>query len=219
MNQEVIHDICYSLLSRAARDKIMIGTTKLVKLFYLIDCEFYRWHGKTLTEAPWIFYHFGPYSEELVAVAHKTFGIETRAKDEFEEAKSFRGYQIKSWHSDPIEKAHFNIRGVVDSVYQKWAGLDLESLLDHVYFETPPMLQAKRFEPLDFTLIPSGRRVCSPPPEPARDFSDLIPANRRNALRARLKANAAHHPVVRKPLSVPIDEIMQGALARMGERD
>lgn len=218
MNRQVVHDICYSLLSRASHDRIVIGTTKLVKLFYLIDCEYYRWHGKTLTEAPWIFYHFGPYAEELITEAHKTFGVEALTKEEFEEKKFFRGYHIKSWHSDPIEKAHFSIRGAVDSVYQKWAGVDLELLLDHVYFETPPMLQAKRFEPLDFSLIPSGQlRMC--PPEQARDFSTLIPAKLQEALRAKLKANVARQPIARRPLSVPIDEVMQGALAQMGERD
>ena len=58
MNEGIVHDICYSLLSRASHDRIAVGTTKLVKLFYLIDCEYYRWHRKTLTEAQWIFYHF-----------------------------------------------------------------------------------------------------------------------------------------------------------------
>ena len=218
MNQRIVHDICYSLLSRASRDRLAVGTTKLVKLFYLIDCEYYRWHRKTLTEAPWIFYHFGPYSEELVNEAHKTFGVEALAKEEFEDKKFFRGYQIKSWRSDPIEAAHFSIRGVVQSVYQEWAGVDLELLLDHVYFETPPMLQAKRFEPLDFSLIPDGRAHCAAP-EQARNFSDLIPANRREALRAKLKASAARHGIGRSPIPVPIDERMQAALARMGERD
>lgn len=218
MNEPIVHDICYSLLSRAARDKIAIGTTKLVKLFYLIDCEYYRWHGKTLTEAPWIFYHYGPYAEELVAVAHKTFGIVAQDKEEFEEKKFFRGYQIKNWRSDPIEKAHFTIRSVVDAVYQKWAGVDLELVLDHVYFETPPMLQAKRFQPLDFSLIPSGRVHCSPP-EQARNFSKVIPANQRDALRAKLAASAARHPIARTPISVPVDESLHAALTQMGERD
>jgi uncharacterized phage-associated protein len=218
MNQQVVQDICYSLLRRASHDRIVIGTTKLVKLLYLIDCEYFRWHGKTLTEAPWIFYHFGPYAEELVTVAHQTFGIEALPKEEFEEKKFYRGYRITSWRPDPIEEAHFSIRSVVEAVYQRWAGVDLELLLDHVYFETPPMLQAKRFEALDFSLIPSAqRRMC--PPEQARDFSTLIPTNRQEALRTKLKANVTRHPVIRKPLSVPIDETTQAALEQMGARD
>jgi uncharacterized phage-associated protein len=218
VNQTIIHDICYSLLSRASRDRVVVGTTKLVKLFYLIDCEYYRWHRKTLTGAPWIFFHYGPYAEELVTAAHDTNGIEALSKEEFEEKKFFRGYQIKSWRSDPIEKAHFSIRGAVDSIYQKWAGVDLELLLDHVYFETPPMLQAKRFEPLDFSLIPDARlKMC--PPEWARDFSDVIPANRREALLAKLKASVNQRAMSRRPISVQIDDAMQSALTKMGERD
>jgi hypothetical protein len=216
MNQRFVQDICYSLLSRAAGDRLVIGTTKLVKLFYLIDCEYFRWHRKTLTEAPWIFFHFGPYSEDLVTMAHRTPGIEALGRTEFGEQKFFRGYAVTQHRNDPIARAHFGVRGAVDSVYQRWAGVDLELLLDHVYFETPPMLLAKRFEPLDFSLIPSPTPAA---PALFRDFSTLIPKAQRDALRAKLQASVARQSIVRKPLSVPIDDATQAALLQMGERD
>jgi hypothetical protein len=55
-------------VTRASHDRIAISTTKLIKLPHLIDCEYFQWQRQTLTEAPWVFFHYGPYCEELVEV-------------------------------------------------------------------------------------------------------------------------------------------------------
>jgi len=217
MNTPLVQDICYSLLSRASHDRIAIGTTKLIKLLYLIDCEYFQWHRKTLTEAPWVFFHYGPYCEELVEVAHHTPGVESLPEVEFEDGKSFRGYRLTEFHSDPIEHAHFSVRGVVDGVYRRWGPVDLALVLDHVYFETQPMMNAVRFQPLDFSLIPNPRDAERE--EKPRDFASLIPEERKRALRARLAESAGKHTVRQKPIRVEIDEVTAKALETMGERD
>jgi hypothetical protein len=39
MNVPLVQEIAYYLLSHASRERVGLGTTKLVKLFYLIDHE------------------------------------------------------------------------------------------------------------------------------------------------------------------------------------
>jgi len=63
------------LQARAERDGLQIGTTKLIKLLYLVDCEYFKWTRATLTGATWVFYHYGPYSSELIDVINRTPGV------------------------------------------------------------------------------------------------------------------------------------------------
>src|SRR6266481_3774475 len=183
MNVPLVQEIAYYLLSCAARDRAGVGTTKLVKLFYLIDHEHYRWHRRTLTDAAWLFYHFGPYCEELVEAAQSADGIEPEQALEFSEGKFYRGYRVKQWHADASSRWPAPVRGIVESVYQRWGGVALPLVLDYVYFETQPMLHATRFRPLDFSVIPDRRQ----PVESARDFSTLIAKDKREGLRRRLQ--------------------------------
>lgn len=217
MDIELVQNICYSLLSRASHDHIALGTTKLIKLFYLIDCEYFRWHRKTLTGAQWIFYHYGPYCEELLEATHRTPGVEPMPEVEFEEGKFFRGYRVTQYHEDPIEHAHFSIRGAVDAAYKRWGVIDLALILDHVYFETQPMIQAIRFQALDFSLIPDARN--SQADELPRSLGNLISEEKKQSLRAKLRGSAAKHVVCGRPIKVEIDEVTAGALESMGERD
>ena len=41
-----------------------IGKTRLIKLAYLADVFHTRMKGERLTNAPWIFWHYGPYVTE-----------------------------------------------------------------------------------------------------------------------------------------------------------
>jgi uncharacterized protein YwgA len=79
MNDRIVSDVAYSLLSRAERDRLQIGTTRLVKLLYLIDCDYFKWKRETLTGAAWVFYHYGPYSAELIDVVNRARGLPSRS--------------------------------------------------------------------------------------------------------------------------------------------
>lgn len=212
MNAPLVQEIAYYLLSRASRDRVGVGTTKLVKLFYLIDHEFYRWHRQTLTDAPWQFYHYGPYCEELVQTAQSTDGVEPEPVFEFSEGKFFQGYRVTKWHGDASSRWPAAARAAVESVYERWAPATLPLLLDHVYFETQPMLHATRGEPLDFSVIPDPKQ----PVEAARDFSSVLPKDRVEGLRQRLLARGGGYHATR-PIEVNLDAASESALLAMGE--
>lgn len=50
-----------------------------------------------------------------------------------------------------------------------------------------------------------------------RDFSKLIPPDKRDALRKRLRASVEKHPVQRHPMNLQLDEADAAALLAMGE--
>ncbi len=212
MNVPLVQEIAYYLLSHAAHDGVSVGTTKLVKLFYLIDHEYYRWHRRTLTDAPWQFYHYGPYCEELVQAAQKASGIEPEQAFEFSEGKFYRGYKVTTCHTDASSRWPAPVRAAVTSVYERWGPATLPLLLDYVYFETQPMLHATRFKPLDFSVIPDPRQVVEAP----RDFSKLISKEKREGLRRRLLAREGGYRVTR-PMQVNLDAASESALLAMGE--
>ena len=76
------------------------------------------------------------------------------------------------------------------------------------------MLQATRFEPLDFSVIPEPRQ----PVETARDFSKLISNDKREGLRRRLQAREGGYRPTR-PIEVRLDSASESALLTMGEED
>ena len=214
MNVPLVQEIAYYVLSHASRDRVSVGTTKLVKLFYLIDHEYFRWHRQTLTGAPWQFYHYGPYCEELVQVAQSADGIEPEPALEFSEGKFYQGYRVTKWDGDAAGRWSVPVRAAVDSVYRRWGSATLPVLLDHVYFETQPMLHATRFRPLDFSVIPDPKQ----PVEAARDFGKAIPKEKGEALRRRLLARQGGYRATR-PIPVNLDAASESALLTMGEHE
>ena len=42
---------------------------------------------------------------------------------------------------------------LIKQLVKKWGGVELNKLLDHVYFDTEPMENAKRYELLDFSHL------------------------------------------------------------------
>jgi len=214
MNKPLVQDLAFYLLSRTCSERLCVGTTKLVKLFYLIDHEFYRWHRRTLTEAVWRFHHFGPYCEELVEAAGSADGIQPEPVTEFAEGKFFRGYRVKEARPEVGRSWPAPVRGIVDSVFQLWAPVELPLLLDYVYFETQPMLRATRFALLDFSVIPNPKE----PVEAARDFSKLIPKEKGELLRRRMVARAGGYQPT-KPMAVKLDSASESAFRAMGDED
>jgi hypothetical protein len=150
----------------------------------------------------------------LVQVAQAADGIEPEAAFEFSEGKFYQGYRVAKWHTDASKHWPAPVRAVVESVYQRWGAMTLPLLLDHVYFETQPMLHATRFKPLDFSVILDPKQ----PIETARDFSKLIAKDKSNALRQRLQTREGGFRPTR-PVQVKLDNASEAALLTMGEED
>jgi len=130
-----------------------INKTKLVKFLYLIDLEFYRKHKKLLTGLNWIFYKFGPYSfqfEDIYSeLAQGDLNIDKRTGFEYDAdiLSMKKNYELNELIPDP------DISLLIRKTIAPWANEPLNKLLDYVYFETEPMENVKKRQPLDFSTV------------------------------------------------------------------
>jgi hypothetical protein len=162
--------------------------TRVVKLIYLADLEWRRRHGGPLANVEWRFLHFGPYAYEFVPLLG----------DPDMEVAEFEGRAARRFTFDSMELSVPRVPGEVSSIIgdlvTRWGSADLNRLLDHVYFETEPMENARRGEILDFSTI----KPATPKISPNFDEAKL------KALRARLKDQVAKLGLTQEGLHVPV---------------
>jgi Antitoxin SocA-like, Panacea domain len=165
--------------------------TRLVKLLYLTELEYFRRKRERLTDLVWKFYHYGPYPPALESVLGNP-DIETL---QWKGGKSSRQL-VKD--EDAFMEAHADeeLEALIGQLVKEWGDADLNRLLDYVYFETEPMQGAKRGEILDIS------RVVSAKAEKLRLHLDAV---RLKELRSRLSERAKEYGPLRRPVSVPHD--------------
>lgn len=156
MREKEVKSAILHLLKKAKEEEIGIGKVRLVKLLYLLDVEYYRTYGKKYTDLDWILYKYGPFAFEVEDLCKKARIIEEDVL--LKEDRIFKQLKYEDmWMEDvrlPIEP-----RSILEYMLRKWGSVDLNRLLDYVYFETEPMEDAKLREKLDFSkIIPSKKK-------------------------------------------------------------
>ncbi len=171
------------IVARALARATTLNRTKLVKLLYLVDIDRVRSRRAALTGYEWVFFHYGPYAFELV--------------DQLE-AMERRQLVVERWHDSILYRAARDApdgsewppatKLTVDHVVDRFAPLELNELLDYVYFHTGPMVHARRGHKLDLTLALNDRTRPSAalkPHAPPTDVADRL-ANWRSRTARRL---------------------------------
>jgi hypothetical protein len=64
MEQTVVDDLVSAIVTWIAEHDSYATKTKLLKLLYLFDIEYYREHRCTFTGFGWKFFHLGPWAAE-----------------------------------------------------------------------------------------------------------------------------------------------------------
>ena len=152
MHQQTAALVNY-VVRRVQEQEGTVNKTKLVKILYLIDLEYYRAFRQTLTGFDWTFYHYGPYAFEVEGILQgMPLGFD---EDTVTTAKGRQAYVYRSSEgTDAFEAAlKYSQKVVIDSVIDRWALDDLNTVLDYVYFETEPMEGAFRGQRLDFSRV------------------------------------------------------------------
>lgn len=132
-----------------------VTKTKLLKLLYLCDVEYYRIFRTLLTGFHWKFFHLGPWTSEFDPLLDElvTHGvlIETPSSRPEFDTKFF-----KTSEDFDLTKLFgtFKEEMPVKRVLEQWAESTTGEILDYVYFHTEPMEHGIRSQPLDFTTIP-----------------------------------------------------------------
>jgi hypothetical protein len=218
MNTTTVQNLVYHIARYAKNQGVYeLGATKLIKLLYLVDYEFFRWNRRTATEAHWIFHHFGPYSAELFEAAQQTPSVRFKDPVELEGDRTFRACEAVGVYSDAIEGGHFTFRGIVDGVLKRWVGADLPTLLNHVYFHTEPMINARRGEPLDFSRIPDAKTKQAE--EKPVDIGELISTEIKERLRSRLAEKRQERSPRVTSFRLELDDDAIEAMRRMDAED
>ena len=205
--------IAHSIINLEER-QVGFGKTKLVKLLYLIDVENYRRRRRTLTGLEWQFYHYGPYAfafDEALEDLEFDIPQESIRTGNGRDAIVFRlDWNIRSRLGSYIESAELSL---VNRILREWGEVELNPLLDHVYFNTEPMREAKRGEILDFSTIQPRRVQRS-----SRDATQMT-ADRLAEYRTRFKESMAGRES--RSLNPPprLDEVFHDALARMNREE
>jgi hypothetical protein len=123
---------------------------------YLADVYFARMHaGETLTHLSWVFLYYGPYCSEVNRELARAVCLGLIDHDLFESQKGiFKDLAIYTNNDGGIDEIEEEIPLEVLSPLKtaiRHYGNDTGLLLDHVYFETEPMIEANKGDILDFT--------------------------------------------------------------------
>jgi hypothetical protein len=132
-----------------------VTKTKLLKLLYLFDVEYYRLHRQIFSGFEWKFFHLGPWTREFDSLLESLV-----AQTALVESASTRPEYDTKFYRTPES---FDIQGIFQSfrdeatlkmILDTWGESSTGELLDYVYFRTEPMEYGVRNEPLDFSKIP-----------------------------------------------------------------
>ena len=156
MPQDFLSNLIRYIVAEVQDANGIVFRTRLVKLLYLCDIEYYRSTRERLTDLEWKRYKFGPYAFEL---PEKTRRIGLDLGEEEVDFATGRGVKYEVYNvPDPDKWLTFSQKQIVDRVIKQWGNEDLNALLDYVYCDTEPMLGAQYRETLDFRKITRGMR-------------------------------------------------------------
>jgi len=149
-------DLVHTIVWCASKREEKLTTLRLVKFLYLADLYHARVSkGDTLTGWPWAFVYFGPWCKqvnEAIDNAAKNGLILTQEyPSKYDDAKDYHLFWVEDTEEEPkiIDGLPTYVWSKLQWAIQKWAD-DWSGLLDYIYFETEPMLEAKPGALLDF---------------------------------------------------------------------
>jgi hypothetical protein len=210
-------ELALGILTRIREREGTANKTKLLKLLYLADIEQYRVSGETLTGFDWIFYLYGPWTNEYDSLLQQL-----RAENAIE-LKPWTGGGIEGEQIIPSEEVRLERAISSTGVFLRarqlvdiWADSSVATLLDYVYFETEPMRDARKMERLDFT------KVSKEPPRPYRRTNSGTDPKELRRLKARFaeerKKLASERPTVSYE-QAPYDATYFAALEAFDEQE
>ena len=150
----LIKNLIHAVVSQAVEKGGYVTKTKLLKLLYLLDVEYYRLHRQTYTGFNWKFFHLGPWAREFDPLIEELVRTETL----LERASTKQEYDAKFFHAaEPRDTSGlfstFADESLLRSVLNTWSEASTGEILDYVYFHTEPMEHGIRNEALDFSTV------------------------------------------------------------------
>jgi hypothetical protein len=171
-----LKELVLAIVSLVTERGVKVSKTKLLKLLYLFDIEWYRTHQDTFTGFNWKFYLLGPWTDEYDPMLDKYDG------NGLEREKTKDAYGTEFIKTDETIRLRdlFQTRDeerILEDMIRTWAKVPTEEILDYIYFRTEPMDEAIRDKPLDFG------KVSTAPPRKYRRTKSGLSKQQLNAIR------------------------------------
>jgi hypothetical protein len=159
LNRPELKELICGILTLIRHRNGFATKTKLIKLLYLVDVESYRDRGETVTSLDWVFHLYGPWTgeyDQLLSEMHETNQIELREHNDGGDAIFVNPVHLVDLNKIPLPVSTYL---AVRQMTERWADVPTRELLDYVYFETEPMMNAVRGERLDFRSVKPRQQV------------------------------------------------------------
>src|SRR5215831_13720507 len=153
-----IEKLIGAIVTWVVREGSYVTKTKLLKLLYLFDVEYYRKHRQTFTAFTWKFFHLGPWAAEYDTalnglLAHGILTEQRSNATEYDTAFYRPGEHLETRRAVGSVADESILLGVL----KRWGTWTTGEILNHVYFQTEPLESGIRNQPLDFSVIAAER--------------------------------------------------------------
>jgi hypothetical protein len=196
-----------------------VTKTKLLKLIYLFDVEYFRVNRRTFTGFTWKFFHLGPWAREFDPLLDELVGagilLESQStRPEYDK----RFLRTDSPYDFSPLFANFRDESAMRTVLSTWAESSTGEILDYVYFRTEPMEHGIRNEPLDFSVIPEDRPEKYVRPSSGASAKQI--ARMKEDFASRISALQQLHPPKTFDFAPPsYDDEFRAAIAKLDAAD
>jgi hypothetical protein len=210
--------LIYLIVAYATDRRGVVSKIRLIKFLYLADVHAFQRTRQTLTGYRWRFYHYGPWALEAQAEIEECANagmiepIKKTRDDDVGDVTLYRALggipAAPTWLNATVEML------LKRDVYE-WLDQPLPRFLDYIYFDTPPMREAKRGDYLRFDpdLFPPPETAG---PAPKRRYSSR---ESRNAFRRLLEDRANTRDRVPVPNDGIVDQAYTEALDQLDAQD
>ena len=211
--KNLIHAIVAQVVERGG----YVTKTKLLKLLYLLDVEYFRSHRQTFTGFNWKFFHLGPWAREFDSVVddlvREEILIESTSTKQDYDTKFFRAAES---HDTRGLFTNFGDESLLRGILNTWSEATTGEILDYVYFHTEPMERGVRNEPLDFSSV--NQEQPEKYVRPKSDISDKEIRKRRRDFQQKLAERNSPRPGF-KFTAPRYDEEFERALEKIEAND
>ena len=208
-------EIALAILARVQEQDGIVNKTKLLKLLYLADIEHYRTSGETLTGFDWILHYYGPWSGEYDNLLDGLVQSTLIAVDSWSNGDR-EGARIRVLEPRDLNKIikntdeFFRIQHQVDC----WRDRSLSELLDYVYFETEPMVDAVNGQRLRFdSVVKDGPKLYRR--AKSTTHPEALKRLRLKMQELRKRSDAAREVALKEFRSPVFDDIYAAALTEL----
>jgi hypothetical protein len=202
----------------AARLGRGVSRIRLIKFLYLADVHLFQQRRQLATGYRWRFHHYGPYTAEAQQDIDESASlglITCETLPRLDEAGEV--YLYRAHGPEPLIYDRFSVslEAALKREVERWLAAPLNEFLNYVYFDTPPMRDARRGDYLRFDDSTFGPVEPPAPVRPKRYAS----REAQKAFRRFLESRRAGTTTVPVPRDAVVDDAYRAALEALDAQD